>query len=241
MDLGLPEAASRVAQACCPHPVPRSVGRISGAGDRIRGVVLVRDLGVAADALHLLGPEPDVRLVDEEPRLGTIHVNELTDELSVVLESLRVHALQKQKGGLQDQPGLPPRVEVGGARELRPLPHARLHLKGEGHQCELPKCPLALRTEEGEVHVRGLTRVQELRDRRELILRGLHVLVGIVPTGTLVLPEQSADLRSLQRDELRIRRGVHQTRQLDSLGRLTESAYEGSGSRSRLGAHTFHG
>ena len=74
-------------------------------GVLLRRLALVGDSDVATDALHLLRPEADICLVDEEPGLRSVHLNKLTNEFSVVLEALRIHALQKEQGGLQDQPG----------------------------------------------------------------------------------------------------------------------------------------
>ena len=88
---------------------------------------------------------------------------------------------------LKDQPGLPPRAEVRGARKLDPLSRAGLYLVRERHQCELLECPLAVGAEEGKIHIRGPTRLQKLGNRRELILRRLYVLVGVIPTGTPVV------------------------------------------------------
>ena len=90
-------------------------------------------------------------------------------------------------------------------------------------------------------YVRGLTRLQKLGNRRELLLRGLHVLVGVVPTGRLVFREHSADLGSPQCDKLGLRRGADQTRELDVLGRVGAYTHVGTGLRCHLVTHFLHG
>ena len=114
MDLGLPERATGVAQGRAPNPVPRALRDVARAGDLLRSLALEVDLGVATDPLHLLRPEPDVCLVDEEPGLRPVHLDQLSDELPVALQALRVHALEEKQGRLEDRPSLPPEVEVGG-------------------------------------------------------------------------------------------------------------------------------
>ena len=147
VDLGLPERAASVAQSGNANPVRRALRDIALAGVLLRRLAPVGDLDVATDALHLLRPEADICLVDEEPGLRPVHLNQLTDETPVVPEALRIHALQEEQRGLKDQPGLPPRVEVRGARKLDPLPNAGLYLVRERRQCELLECPLAVGTD----------------------------------------------------------------------------------------------
>ena len=80
------------------------------------------DLQTAPDALELLAHHADVRLVDDEPALGAVGVQERPNVFTIMVQAFRKHCIEQKEGAFEHLPGLPPTVEVGWPRELQPFP-----------------------------------------------------------------------------------------------------------------------
>ena len=116
-----------------------------------------------AKTFHSLGAHAHIALINQVPKGRAVPRSVALYEGAITMQRHNGGGVEHDEACAQDGKGLPPDIEAHGAKHFNRLKSA-IRAGDRASKLELLHMPQRVRDEDGEVHIRDLQVIDELRD-----------------------------------------------------------------------------